>query len=49
MANKAGGKGYENTENYTHTRLVFHGIQNIHAMRDSLSSLIKGAAFLVCI
>lgn len=43
LANKAGGKGYENTDNYSQCRLVFHGIENIHAMRDSLTALLRGA------
>eukprot|EP00051_Salpingoeca_urceolata_P004242 m.63709 g.63709 ORF g.63709 m.63709 type:complete len:628 (+) comp13493_c0_seq3:144-2027(+) len=41
IANKAGGKGYENTEGYPDCTLVFHGIQNIHVMRDSLAGLLK--------
>eukprot|EP00045_Choanoeca_perplexa_P012312 m.133819 g.133819 ORF g.133819 m.133819 type:complete len:584 (+) comp15960_c0_seq1:89-1840(+) len=41
MANKAAGKGFENMEGYPNCRLEFHGIQNIHAMRESLNSLLK--------
>ena len=41
MANRAGGKGFENTEGYPDCKLVFEGIQNIHVMRDSLAGLIK--------
>ena len=42
MANKAGGKGYENVEYYTNCKLMFHAIHNIHTMRDSLAALLKG-------
>lgn len=41
MANRAGGKGFENTEGYPDCKLVFEGIQNIHVMRDSLAGLMK--------
>lgn len=41
FANKAGGKGYENTEGYPMCELVFRGIENIHVMRDSLVALQK--------
>jgi hypothetical protein len=36
VANKAKGKGFENMQGYNNCELVFHGIENIHAMRDSL-------------
>eukprot|EP00056_Hartaetosiga_gracilis_P011093 m.166206 g.166206 ORF g.166206 m.166206 type:complete len:580 (-) comp13444_c1_seq8:1724-3463(-) len=41
LANKAGGKGFENIEGYEHCRLEFHGIQNIHVMRDSLNNMLN--------
>ncbi|EGD78684.1 hypothetical protein PTSG_01664 [Salpingoeca rosetta] len=41
MANKAAGKGFENMEGYANCKLMFHGIQNIHVMRDSLNALLK--------
>eukprot|EP00038_Savillea_parva_P000911 m.99883 g.99883 ORF g.99883 m.99883 type:complete len:823 (-) comp10322_c0_seq1:319-2787(-) len=42
VANKAKGKGFENMQGYPNGELVFHGIENIHAMRNSLKDLIKG-------
>ena len=41
MANKAGGKGYENDKFYTHINFSFRGIENIHKMRDSLKHLVN--------
>jgi myotubularin-related protein 6/7/8 len=48
VANKAGGKGFENSEGYPSCKLVFHGIQNIHAMRESLAGLVKSRADNSC-
>ena len=33
------GYGYENTSNYANTTLSFHGIGNIHALRDSYQKI----------
>jgi hypothetical protein len=41
MANRAAGAGYESQTNYPNTRLEFFNIPNIHAMRDSLKSLVQ--------
>ena len=41
VANKAKGKGFENMQGYPNAELVFHGIENIHCMRDSLAALLK--------
>eukprot|EP00048_Salpingoeca_helianthica_P006990 m.105150 g.105150 ORF g.105150 m.105150 type:complete len:591 (+) comp14193_c0_seq4:1659-3431(+) len=41
VANKAGGKGYELTENYTNCTLDFGCIENIHVVRDSLHGLVR--------
>jgi len=41
MANRAGGKGYENEAFYPNTKFVFKGIENIHVMRDSLAKLVE--------
>ncbi|XP_077983643.1 phosphatidylinositol-3,5-bisphosphate 3-phosphatase MTMR6-like [Glandiceps talaboti] len=41
MANKAAGKGYENTDFYTNIKFQFLGIENIHVMRSSLQKLIE--------
>lgn len=40
MANKAAGKGYENESFYENIKFHFQGIENIHAMRNSLNKLI---------
>ncbi|XP_016092365.1 myotubularin-related protein 7-like [Sinocyclocheilus grahami] len=40
MANRAAGKGYENEDHYTNTKLQFIGIENIHVMRNSQQKLI---------
>lgn len=48
MANRAAGKGYENTEFYTNVEFQFLGIENIHVMRQSLQKLVYGK-FAVCI
>ena len=40
-ANKLKGKGFENMQGYLNGILVFHGIENIHAMRESLASLVE--------
>jgi len=39
VANKAKGKGFEIMAGYPNAELVFHGIENIHAMRNSLDKL----------
>lgn len=41
VANKAKGKGFENMQGYPNGQLVFHGIENIHAMRGGLKSMLK--------
>eukprot|EP00042_Codosiga_hollandica_P042355 m.387249 g.387249 ORF g.387249 m.387249 type:complete len:678 (+) comp56312_c0_seq3:31-2064(+) len=40
MANRAGGKGYENIEGYPNCSLVFQPVHNIHVMRDSLNTML---------
>lgn len=40
MGQMALGAGTENTDNYKHCKLVFAGIDNIHAVRDSQNKLI---------
>ena len=42
MANRAAGKGYENTGFYNNVTYQFIGIQNIHIMRESLQKLVEG-------
>ena len=42
MANKAAGKGYETTDNYSNMVFEFYNIQNIHIMRESLQKMIEG-------
>lgn len=42
MANRAAGKGYENTEFYVNVEFQFLGIENIHVMRQSLQKLVYG-------
>ncbi len=42
MANRAAGKGYENTEFYENVEFQFIGIENIHVMRQSLQKLVYG-------
>ncbi|XP_073252386.1 phosphatidylinositol-3,5-bisphosphate 3-phosphatase MTMR6-like [Porites lutea] len=44
MANKAAGKGYENTDFYENVKFQFVGIENIHVMRQSLQKMTE----LVC-
>lgn len=44
MANKAGGKGYENERFYENIRFQFKGIENIHAMRKSLKAMTTAVA-----
>ena len=44
MANRAAGKGYENTGFYNNVTYQFVGIQNIHIMRESLQKLVEGVA-----
>mmetsp|Transcript_4348 Transcript_4348/g.8352 ORF Transcript_4348/g.8352 Transcript_4348/m.8352 type:complete len:1261 (+) Transcript_4348:270-4052(+) len=39
MANRTAGYGYENTSYYKNATLSFHGIGNIHAVRDSYQKL----------
>ncbi|CAB4070520.1 MTMR6_7_8 [Lepeophtheirus salmonis] len=41
MANKAGGKGYENGKFYENIKFFFKGIDNIHKMRSSLDKLVS--------
>ncbi|XP_065920109.1 myotubularin-related protein 8-like isoform X2 [Dysidea avara] len=41
MANRAAGKGYENTGFYNNVTYQFIGIQNIHIMRESLQKLVE--------
>ena len=41
MANKAGGKGYENDKFYSQICFSFRGIENIHKMRSSLKHLVN--------
>ena len=41
MANKAAGKGYENTDFYENVKFQFVGIENIHVMRQSLQKMIE--------
>ena len=41
MANRAAGKGYENTDFYQGVVFHFLGIQNIHVMRESQQKLIE--------
>ncbi len=42
MANKAAGKGYETTDNYSNMQFDFFNIHNIHIMRDSLQKMFEG-------
>ncbi len=42
MANRAAGKGYESTENYSNMQFEFFNIHNIHVMRESLQKMIEG-------
>ncbi|CAM9597501.1 unnamed protein product, partial [Heterosigma akashiwo] len=39
MVNRAGGFGFESSQNYTTSRLRFMNIGNIHVMRDSLAKI----------
>ena len=48
MANRAAGKGYENTGFYNNVTYQFIGIQNIHIMRESLQKLVEGDAPTSC-
>lgn len=41
MANKAAGKGYENTDHYSNVDYQFYNIHNIHVMRESLQKMIE--------
>ena len=41
MANRAAGKGYENSFYYENIKFHFFGIENIHVMRGSLQKLIE--------
>lgn len=43
MANKAAGKGYESTGNYTNVVYQFYNIENIHVMRGSLQKMIEAS------
>ncbi|XP_076802362.1 phosphatidylinositol-3,5-bisphosphate 3-phosphatase MTMR8-like [Clavelina lepadiformis] len=40
VANRAQGKGYENTDLYENIKYHFLGIENIHVMRNSLNKLL---------
>ena len=42
VANKAAGKGYESTDNYSNLVYEFYNIHNIHIMRESLQKLVEG-------
>ena len=42
VANRAQGKGYENTDFYENIKYLFLGIDNIHVMRTSLNKLLEG-------
>jgi len=42
LANRAGGKGYENDKHYENIHFCFKGIENIHKMRGSLQALVNG-------
>lgn len=42
VANKAAGKGYESTDNYSNLIYEFYNIHNIHIMRESLQKLVEG-------
>jgi len=42
LANRAGGKGYENDKHYENIQFCFKGIENIHKMRASLQALANG-------
>lgn len=42
VANRAQGKGYENTDFYDNIKYHFLGIDNIHVMRNSLLKLLEG-------
>ena len=44
MANRAGGKGYENEKYYENISFMFKGIENIHKMRNSLKQTITSVA-----
>ena len=45
MANKAAGKGYESTDNYSNLIYEFYNIHNIHIMRESLQKLVEGTFY----
>lgn len=45
MANKAAGKGYESTDNYSNVIYEFYNIHNIHVMRESLQKLVEGVIY----
>ncbi|XP_059094502.1 myotubularin-related protein 6-like [Tigriopus californicus] len=44
MANRAGGKGYENEKYYENINFSFKGIENIHKMRSSLKAMMTSVA-----
>ena len=44
MANRAGGKGYENEKYYENINFSFRGIENIHKMRSSLKAMMSTVA-----
>ena len=48
VANKAAGKGYESTDNYSNLIYEFYNIHNIHIMRESLQKLVEGTYMYVC-
>ncbi|XP_070712342.1 phosphatidylinositol-3-phosphate phosphatase MTMR7-like [Pempheris klunzingeri] len=41
LANKAKGKGFEDTKNYPFCKFYFSGIENIHVMRESRQKLFQ--------
>ena len=43
MAQTAMGAGTENTDNYKGSKLVYLGIENIHAVRDSMNKLLDAS------
>ena len=47
VANRAAGKGYESTDNYSNLVYKFYNIHNIHIMRESLQKMVEGTAGLI--
>nr|XP_026693368.1 myotubularin-related protein 8-like isoform X2 [Ciona intestinalis] len=48
VANRAQGKGYENTDVYENIKYLFLGIDNIHVMRASLNKLLEACEDTTC-